>query len=98
MADGTVVMNVMDLRKAISARPALFTQTLVEKLMLYALGRNLTYHDMPTVRSIVKQAGKNDYRFSAILKAIVTSEPFLHNGNAAPATQKIRAEVLHVSH
>ncbi|MEO8314198.1 MAG: DUF1592 domain-containing protein [Pseudomonadota bacterium] len=96
MADGTELTNVQDLRKAISARPALFAQTLVEKLMLYALGRNLAYYDMPSVRAIVKQAGKNDYRFSAILKAIVTSEPFLHNRNPA-AEAETNGKVAHVS-
>jgi len=53
--------------------------------MLYALGRNLAYYDMPSVRAIVKQAANDDYRFSAILKAIVTSAPFLHNRNPAVA-------------
>jgi hypothetical protein len=96
MADGTVITNVQDLRKAISARPAQFTQTLVEKLMLYALGRNLAYYDMPSVRAIVRQAGKDDYRFSAILKAIVTSEPFLHNHNPA-AVAGVNGKPAHVS-
>ncbi|MEO6081118.1 MAG: DUF1592 domain-containing protein [Steroidobacteraceae bacterium] len=96
MADGTGVTNVQDLRKAISARPEQFAQTLVEKLMLYALGRNLGFYDMPSVRAIVKQAAKDDYRFSAILKAIVTSEPFLHNRNPAAATGT-NGKVAHVS-
>jgi hypothetical protein len=96
MADGTVVTNVQDLRKAISARPAQFTQTLVEKLMLYALGRNLAYYDMPSVRAIVKRAATDDYRFSAILKAIVTSEPFLHNRNPVVAVDA-KGKPAHVS-
>ena len=84
------------MRNAISARPTQFTQTLVEKLLLYALGRNIEYYDMPSVRAIVKQAGEDDYRFSAILKAIVTSEPFLHNRNPDSATGA-NEELAHVS-
>ena len=41
--------------------------------MTYALGRPVQYYDMPTVRSIVRDAAKQDYRFSAIVLGIVTS-------------------------
>jgi Protein of unknown function (DUF1585) len=34
---------------------------------------------MPTVRAIVKQAAKDNYRFSAILNGIVTSDAFQMN-------------------
>ena len=50
--------------------------TLTEKLMTYAVGRGLKYYDMPVVRSITRDAGRNDYRFSAIVLGIVKSAPF----------------------
>jgi hypothetical protein len=44
--------------------------------MIYALGRGIEYHDMPAVRDIVRDAAKDDYRFSALVTGIVKSEPF----------------------
>jgi len=57
-------------------RPELFVATLTEKLMVYALGRRLEAEDMPTVRRIVREAASDDYRFSAIVLAIVRSAQF----------------------
>ena len=48
---------------------------LTEKLLTYALGRTLEPYDMPVVRSIVRTAAKDDYRFSALVQGIVASEP-----------------------
>ena len=45
--NGTRVDGVSQLRQALLDRPTVFVQTLVEKLMIYALGRGLTYEDMP---------------------------------------------------
>jgi hypothetical protein len=45
--------------------------------MTYALGRTLDYRDMPTVRKIVRDAAREDYRFSSVVRGIVQSEPFL---------------------
>ena len=44
--------------------------------MTYALGRRVEYYDMPTVRSIVRQAAKNDHRFSSYVLGIVNSPAF----------------------
>jgi hypothetical protein len=76
LADGTVVDGPVDLRDALLAEPSQFVQTLTEKLMIYALGRSVDYYDMPAVRRIVRDARRDDYRFSAILAGIAQSEPF----------------------
>ena len=57
-------------------RPGQFVQTLTEKLMIYGLGRGLEYYDMPAVRKIVRDAGKDRYRFSSLILGIVKSTPF----------------------
>jgi hypothetical protein len=44
--------------------------------MTYALGRELTHHDMPVVRGIVRDAAGNDYRFSSLVLGIINSAPF----------------------
>jgi hypothetical protein len=44
--------------------------------MTYALGRSLDYHDMPSVRRIVRQTAADDYRFKSIALGIVSSDAF----------------------
>ena len=47
-----------------------------EKLLTYALGRGIEYYDGPAVREIVRLAKAKDFRFSAVIDAIVASPPF----------------------
>src|SRR5215510_6703759 len=53
-----------------------FVPTVTEKLMTYALGRGLEYYDAPAVRAIVRNAARDDYRFSSMIANIVQSAPF----------------------
>ena len=68
--------GVTGLRDAVLARPTVFVGTMTEKLLTYALGRGLDYHDGPAVRQIVRRAGNNNYRFSSLVLGIVESTPF----------------------
>ncbi|MDE0263866.1 MAG: DUF1585 domain-containing protein, partial [Bryobacterales bacterium] len=53
-----------------------FSRTLAKKLLTYALGRGVDRHDNPAVDEIQRQVVDADYRFSALVEAIVSSEPF----------------------
>lgn len=53
-----------------------FVTAITEKLLTYALGRGLEYYDKPVVRSITRQAARDNYRMSAVIMAIVESTPF----------------------
>ena len=64
------------LEDALLARPNLFATTLTEKLLTFALGRGVEYYDAPAVREIVRDAERDDYRFSSIILGIVKSIPF----------------------
>ena len=77
LPDGTVVEGPADLREALMRRPEQFVQTFTEGLLKYALGRTLDYRDVPAVRRIVREAAKDDYRFSSIVWQVVASDPFL---------------------
>jgi len=44
--------------------------------LTYALGRGLEFYDMPVVRGIVRDAARNDYKFSSLITGIVRSTPF----------------------
>lgn len=57
-----------------------FVRCLIEKLLTYALGRGLEYYDQCVVDEICEVAQESDGRFSAILNAIITSEPFQRQG------------------
>jgi Protein of unknown function (DUF1592)/Protein of unknown function (DUF1588)/Protein of unknown function (DUF1585)/Protein of unknown function (DUF1587)/Protein of unknown function (DUF1595)/Planctomycete cytochrome C len=73
---GIAVSGPSGLREALMSRPELFVSTLTEKLMVYALGRRLEAEDMPTVRRIVREAARDDYRFDTIVLGIVRSTQF----------------------
>ena len=76
LTDGSKVDGVVTLRRAILQHPDVFVRTMTEKLLTYALGRGLDAEDMSTVRGIVREAGKNEYRFSSIVHGVVHSLPF----------------------
>jgi hypothetical protein len=76
MADGQPAVGVTGLRAALMKHPDVFVQTLTEKLMTYGLGRGLQEYDMPVVRRVVRDAGGQDRKFSAIIMGIVKSAPF----------------------
>jgi hypothetical protein len=74
--DGTPLNGIASLREALLRRPDVFVGTLTEKLLVYALGRGLDYHDMPAVRKIVRDTAAHDYKFSSLIVGIATSTPF----------------------
>ncbi len=76
LLDGSMLDGPSDLREALVRYSDLFVETVTEKLMTYALGRELEYFDMPTVRGIMRNAESNDYRFSALVRGIINSEQF----------------------
>jgi mono/diheme cytochrome c family protein len=77
LPDGMAINGPDDLRKAIVDRPDhQFVHAFTENLMTYALGRSLDYHDMPTVRRIVRQAAADNYRFKSIVLGVISSDAF----------------------
>ena len=76
LADGTKVDGPLALRQALLKQPERFVDTMTEKLLTYALGRGLEHYDLPVVRRIVRDAAKQDYKFSAVVFNIVKSTPF----------------------
>jgi mono/diheme cytochrome c family protein len=76
LADGAPVDGPVALRKALLKRPEMFARTFTQKLMTYGLGRGVEYRDRPLIRAIVRDAAKQNYRFSTIVLGIVKSAPF----------------------
>ena len=76
LIDGTHVGGVVQLRQALLKRPEVFVGTMTEKLLTYAIERGVEAPDMPTVRGIVRDATKQDFRFSALVLGVVKSPAF----------------------
>jgi mono/diheme cytochrome c family protein len=74
--DGTKVNGVVELRQALLHYSPAFVRNITEKMMTYALGRGVEPYDMPVVRGIVRDADKNNNKFSSIVLGIVKSAPF----------------------
>jgi hypothetical protein len=68
--------GVAGLEDALLSRPELFAAALTEKLLTFGLGRGIEYYDAPAVRKIVRDAGKDGYRFSSLILGIVKSVSF----------------------
>jgi hypothetical protein len=88
LVDGTKVDGVVSLRDVLVRYQPQFTRVVAEKLLTYALGRGVEYPDMPLVRSIVRDAAKDNYRFSSLVMSIVKSAPFQMNTKGAEVTQQ----------
>jgi cytochrome c553 len=76
MYDGTKLEGPAGLRAGLLKHQDVFLQTFTENLMTYALGRRIEYTDMPAIRKIVHDAGKNGYRFSSFINGVVNSAAF----------------------
>ncbi|MEM6916102.1 MAG: DUF1592 domain-containing protein [Verrucomicrobiota bacterium] len=73
--DGSEFLGVVGLEAKVLAKPEPFVRTLAEKLMTYGLGRGVEPFDAPAIRTIVRSAEKDSYRFSSLVESIVTSVP-----------------------
>ena len=67
-----------------------FVRTVAEKLLTYALGRGVMYYDAPAIRRMVRALEDGDYRWSALVQQVVSSDPFRMQripdaGNRVPA-------------
>lgn len=76
LPDGTQIGGPADLKQVILSRRREFLRCVVEKLLVYSLGRGLEYFDRPVTESIINQAEAQEFRVSAVITAIVQSEAF----------------------
>jgi len=75
-ADGTPIEGVAGLRAFVLTHRDSYVQTFVSKMLTYALGRQIDYRDQPAIRRIARDAEASGYRWSAIIRGIVSSTPF----------------------
>ena len=65
-----------EIRAALLKHQDMFLTGFTESLMTYALGRRVEYYDMPAIRKIIRDASKDNNRFSAFVLGIANSRAF----------------------
>ncbi len=73
---GVAFQNATEFRMHLNKMQPQFRIALVEKLLIYALGRGLEYADHRTVEDICIQVQQHDDRFSGVILAIIKSDLF----------------------
>jgi hypothetical protein len=76
LPDGTRLDGMAGLKKALLRHPDQFVGTVAEKLLMYAIGRNIQYYDQPAIRGIVREAAAGNNTFASLVLGVVTSAPF----------------------
>ena len=67
LPDGPRFDGMAGLKKALLAHPEQFVSTIAEKLLMYAIGRNVQYYDAPAMRAIVRQAAAANNTFESLI-------------------------------
>ena len=76
MPDGTRFDGPADLRGLLVRHPEQFATVVTERLLTYALGRGVGYHDAPAIRQITRGAAADDYGLASLVVGVVKSTPF----------------------
>src|SRR5688572_24653613 len=88
--DGTTMNGPAGLRAALLKHQDMFVLSFTERLMTYALGRRVEPFDMPAIRKIIRDAAKENNRFSAFVMGVVNSRAFQMSRAAAVETTEAR--------
>jgi hypothetical protein len=73
---GAKFRGPLELAKVLDRRRGEFVRCLAEKMLTFALGRELRVQDRCAVDKIVEQVEAEDYRFAALVTAVATSDVF----------------------
>ena len=76
MPDGTEIVGVEGLQKAMLAKEDLFLTCLATKLLTYALGREIGLADQPLVKGAVAAMKAEKYTLRSLVRYVVRSEAF----------------------
>jgi hypothetical protein len=74
--DGTKMAGPAGLRAALLKHKDAFLLSFTESLLTYGVGRRVEYYDMPAIRTIIRDAARNDNRFSSFVLGVVKSPAF----------------------
>lgn len=81
MYDATKLDGPASVRQAVLNHSDAFIGNFTENLLAYGVGRVLDHHDMPVVRSVAREAAKNNNRVSSFILGVVKSSLFQMSKN-----------------
>jgi len=81
LPNGTKFSGPVELKDILLERKEEFAKTLTTQMMIYALGRGPIASDKCVIEAAVESAKENEYKFSAFVRSIVLSYPFLNRKN-----------------
>jgi hypothetical protein len=76
LPDGRTFAGASQLKSVLKADNVKYVRNFSAKLLTYGLGRGLEFYDEPTLDKMVLSVQKGENRFSAVVLAVVQSEPF----------------------
>lgn len=85
--------NIEEFKDGLLAEKDRFTRAFAAHLLAYALGREVKPADGPALDEVVRAAAADDYRFRALMKHVVLSEPFRMKFNPADTTAAADAKL-----
>jgi mono/diheme cytochrome c family protein len=83
LPSGVAINGPVELRAQLAGQPENFVRALTEKLMMYAVNRQLEYFDMPQVRKVALDAKKDNYTLMSLVLGIVHTDAFRKQGPEA---------------
>lgn len=76
LPDGSAITGAEGIKQYLLGRPDQFTRCLTEKLLIYALGRELSFIDRGDIDRISKTMPQHNYGLRELIQQIVASEAF----------------------
>ena len=91
MPDGASFSSPAELKKVLLNEKKLFTRNAIEKMLSYALGRDLTPYDRPVVTKIMKKVMADGGSIQTAFIEVAKSYPFRNrrSDNYKPETVKL---------
>ncbi len=83
LSSGVAIDGPVQLRQELVKTPEKFVTAMTERLMMYAVNRELEYFDMPQVRRVVRDAKKENYTLASLVMGIVNTDAFRKQGPEA---------------
>ena len=89
LPDGTAFAGPAGLKKIVAEKKIDdLTRQLTQKMMTYALGRQLEYYDEAAIREVIQKTQADDYRFQTLIKSVIQSYPFQYRQRKPSPTEQ----------
>ena len=78
LPNGETFKDVHGLKAALMKEERAVAASIFEGLLCYALGRDVSFTDLPMIEKALNELEPDDFPVRAMIKKIVTSEPFMN--------------------